>query len=241
MKLEICVDSYESVLNAKNAGADRLELCSALDLDGLTPTAGLVDIAVALADIELFVMLRPRGGNFVYDELEFEQIKQDILTLKEKDIDGFVFGALKSDGSLDLDMIREVVDLAYPRKVSLHRAFDYSLAGENQIDELIQMGVCRILTSGKKEAAIEGIDLLRRLESDFGDRIEIMAGSGVRPNSIEQIYDETGIRNFHMSARTIKNTGDNYTPDFGYGDMDIKVANFDMVKKAVDLIGNLGE
>lgn len=241
MKLEICVDSYESVLNAKNAGADRLEICSALDMDGLTPTIGLVDLAVAQADIEKFVMLRPRGGNFVYNDLEFEHIKQDVLVLKQRNIDGFVFGALFPDGSLNIPMIAEVVELAYPKKVALNRAFDFSINGEEKIEELIDAGVCRILTSGKKSEVGQGLDLIRFLQEKYGDRIEIMAGAGVRPGNIREIYLETGIYNFHMSARIAKKSESEYSPDFGYINDDIRVADFTIVKKAVEILKDIGE
>lgn len=240
MKLEICVDSYESILNAKNAGADRLELCSALDLYGLTPSVGLVDIAVATAEIEVFAMLRPRPGNFLYTELEFENIKQDIMVLKQRDIDGFVFGALNPDGSLNLPMIQEVVELAFPKKVALHRAFDYSSNGEDDIEKLIEMGMIRILTSGKKEKAVDGLDLLKDLEEKYGNRIEIMAGSGVKADNIHEIYQKTGIKNYHLSARSIAKNNMEFTPDFAYGATHIRVASFDLVKNASEVIEQLG-
>lgn len=239
MKLEICIDSYESILNAKNAGADRLEICSALDLDGLTPTVGLVDLAATIEDIEKFVMLRPRKGDFHYDDLDFATIKQDILVLKERNIDGFVFGALKADGSLDLAMIKEVVDLAFPKKVVLHRAFDYSKGGEHQIKDLIDIGIVRILTSGKKEKATDGLALIAELQKVYGDKIEIMAGSGVNPSNIAEIYEKTGINNFHMSARSVKESNLDFAPDFGYANDEIRVASFDMVKEAVEVIEGL--
>lgn len=240
MKLEICVDSYESILNAKNGGADRLELCSALELDGLTPTVGLVDIAVATTDIELFAMLRPRAGNFFYSELEFENIKQDILVLKQRKIDGFVFGALKSDGSLDLEMIEEVVKLAFPKKVALHRAFDYSSNGEDDIDKLIDMGIVRILTSGKKSKAIDGIDLISDLQARYGDRIEIMAGSGVNAKNIPEIYQKTGISNFHLSARIPSKDKMVFRSGLSLGTDQINIASFDLVKDAHKAISKLG-
>lgn len=200
MKLEICIDSFDGMVGAFYGGSDRVEICSALSLDGLTPDAGLVDICCEYEDIEKFVMVRPRPGHFTYDDFELGQMKATIIAFKDKPIDGFVLGVLDEEGRLDIETMKELVYLAFPKKVVLHRAFDYSNDGEEKIEELIKMGFERILTSGKKPRAVEGLDLIRDLQIKYGDRIEIMAGSGVNHENIKEIYEKTGIENFHLSA-----------------------------------------
>lgn len=239
MKLEICVDSYESLLNSKNAGANRVELCSALELDGLTPSIGLVDLATSMDEVEVFVMIRPRGGDFCYSDLDFMTISEEIRIFKQRNINGFVFGALNPDGSLNLPMIKEVIDLAYPMPVALHRAFDYSKDGEKDIDKLIGMGIVRILTSGKLEKAPEGIENLKAINEAYGSSIEIMAGAGVNPSNIPEIYGKTGITSYHMSAREPVASPMTFTPSFGYGDKDLMIASFDRVKEAVEILERL--
>lgn len=210
MKLEICIDSFDGMVGAYFGGADRVEICSALTADGLTPDVGLVDICCEYEDIEKFVMIRPRPGHFTYDAYEIGQMKASIMAFKDKPIDGFVLGVLDSDGRLDIEIMKELVYLAFPKKVVLHRAFDYSKDGEEKIEDLIKMGVDRILTSGKKPKAIEGLDLIKGLQEKYGDRIEVMAGSGVSHENIREIYEKTKIENFHLSARDTGQTEISY-------------------------------
>ena len=206
MKLEICIDSYESFINAKEAGANRVEICSCLDLDGISPSVGLVSKISEDKNIEKVVMIRPRPYDFFYNDEEFEMMKEEIRIYKDFDIDGFVFGLLKKDGRIDLDRTRKLVELSRPKKVCFHRAFDYSRDGEEVIDDLIEIGVKRILTSGKRATAIEGIELLSRINHKYKDRIEIMAGSGVNYSNIYETYRKSGIENFHMSAKNKRKT-----------------------------------
>lgn len=240
MKLEICIDSYESILNAKKAGADRVEICQALDLDGLTPSLGLINQAIKIQNIEKFLMIRPRSGDFLYDDYEFETMIEDIKTLRQLDIDGFVLGILKEDGSLDIKRIKQLVDLASPKKVSLHRAFDYSRFGENQIDDLIDIGIIRILTSGKEENVIKGIKTLEKINKKYKDKIEIMAGCGLNHNNLKEIYEKTGIKNFHMSARSNRESQMDYKPDLSRGFYKEKsISDYQLIKLAKIEIDNL--
>ena len=206
MKLEICIDSYESFINAKAAGANRVEICSALDLDGISPSVGLVSKISKEKNIEKVVMIRPRPYDFFYNDGEFEMMKEEIRIYKDFDIDGFVFGLLKKDGRIDLARTKELVELSRPKEAIFHRAFDYSKDGEEVIDNLIEIGIKRILTSGKRAAAIEGIELLSRINHKYKDQIEIMAGSGVNYSNIKEIYRKSGIENFHMSAKNKRKT-----------------------------------
>ena len=185
-------------------------------------------------------MLRPRDGDFTYDEDEIKQIKQAIKSYKKYPIDGFVFGAIKEDGSLDIDLLREVVDLAKPYPIALHRAFDYSKDGAQVIGQLIDMGVIRILTSGKMSTASEGIELLSRIQEEYGDKIEIMAGSGVDACNIREIYEKTKISNFHMSAKVKKESNITYKSDLEIPSKGKYVTSFDKVKEARKVLDQIG-
>lgn len=231
MKLEICIDSFDGMIGAADGGADRVEICSALSLDGLTPSAGLVDLCCEYEDIEKFVMVRPRPGHFTYDESEIGQMKATILAFKDKPIDGFVLGVLDEEGKLDIEKMKELVYLAFPKKVVLHRAFDYSIDGEEKIEELIKMGVKRILTSGKRPKATLGLDLIKDLQEKYGDKIEIMAGCGVNHENIKEIYEKTHIENFHLSARNVGQT-EIYYDNFGKSFDDYNWTNSNLVQAA---------
>lgn len=230
MKLEICIDSYKSFLNAKKARADRVEICSSLQEDGLSPSPGLVSL-LEDEDIEKFVMIRPRAGNFTYSKEEFLQMKEEIKIFKSYKIDGFVFGILDKKDRLDLEKMKELINLASPFPCVLHRACDYAIDFYEKMDELIALGFIRILTSGKKDKAIEGLDLISKLEKNYGKKIEIMAGSGLNYKNIEEIYKKTGIKNFHMSARINKNLDKRFD--------DFYIADFSLIKKAKTIIDNL--
>ena len=238
MKLEICIDSFDGIIGAAVGGADRVEICSALSVGGLTPSAGLVDICCKYDNIEKFVMLRPRPGHFTYDDFEIGEMKATILAFKDKPIDGFVIGVLDEEGRLDIETMKELVYLAFPKKVVLHRAFDYSIDGEEKIEELIKMGVVRILTSGKKPKAVEGVDLIKDLHEKYGERIEIMAGSSVTHENIKEIYDNTGVENFHLSARYAGQTEIDYD-NFGEAFDDYGWTSSGLVEAARQVIDGL--
>lgn len=223
MKLEICIDSYQSFLNAKKAGADRVEICSALALDGLSPSVGLVSL-IEEADLEKFVMIRPREGDFSYSDEEFLQMKKEIISFKNYKIDGFVFGILDEDNRLDTKRMKELIDLADPYPCVLHRAVDYARDFKEKMEEIIDLGFIRILTSGQKDRATEGLDLIESFQRKYGDRIEIMAGSGVNFENIGRIYEKTRIENFHTSARVKACSKRPYTDYF--------ISDYELIKKA---------
>lgn len=201
MILEVCVDSFESLLTAKSAGADRIELCSALNLGGLTPSYGLMKQASGLGGIEIFVMIRPRSGDFLYTDYEFETMKNDIEIAKQMHFDGIVIGLLKADGKLDLEKIEALIHHAKPLQVVLHRAFDEAKNPEADILRLIEMGICRILTSGQRDNASEGAVYIRQIQKEYGDQITIMPGAGVNASNIEWLYEKTGCTHYHMSGK----------------------------------------
>ncbi|MDO5725974.1 MAG: copper homeostasis protein CutC [Tissierellia bacterium] len=201
MILEVCVDSLKSLKIAKEAGADRIELCSALNIGGLTPSFGLMCQAKEIKDIEIFVMIRPRSGDFLYTDEEFETMKKDIEIVKKLGFDGIVTGILKESGNIDLIRMKEIADFARPLKVALHRAFDDALEPEADIDCLIDIGIIRILTSGQKKTASLGADYIAKIQKQFGDRIEIMPGAGINAENIERLHNKVNCKNYHMSGK----------------------------------------
>lgn len=217
MILEVCVDSFDSMDTAMKAGADRIELCSALELGGLTPSYGLMEKASGHKEVEVFVMIRPRAGDFLYSEEEFDVMKRDIRKAKELGLTGIVTGILLKDGSIDLKRMKELVTLSHPLPVSFHRAFDDAKEPDRQIPDLIDMGVIRILTSGLEESAWEGADYLKSLQDTFGDQITIMPGAGIRPENIRMLAEKTGCSSFHMSGRSRTESRMEYRADLERG------------------------
>ncbi len=201
--LEICSFSLESCLTAQKAGAGRVELCGGMLEGGTTPSAGLIRLARQNLTIKLYVMIRPRGGDFCYSESEFEVMKEDILTAKNLGADGVVFGILNPNGSIDKNRTTELVILAKPLRVTFHRAFDLAENPFQALEDIIECGCERILTSGQKNTAIEGIDLLKTLVEKAQNRIEIMAGSGVNAQNTQQFLN-IGVHALHMTGKGIQ-------------------------------------
>jgi copper homeostasis protein len=212
--LEVCVDSYNSLKIAEAAGANRIELCSALNLGGLTPSYGLMRQAISHQSLEVVVMIRPRAGDFCYSTDEFETMKQDVLSAKELGFEGVVTGILHPDGHIDLERLRELVDLAKPMQVTLHRAFDVAKDPEGSMEALIDMGIVRILTSGKAPTALEGASFIRELQRAYGQHITIMPGSGVREDTIEELMALTGCTQFHLSGKVGVESLMQYRPEW---------------------------
>jgi copper homeostasis protein len=203
--LEICCFSLESCLTAQKAGAYRVELCGGMFEGGTSPSAGLIKLARQNLNIKLYVMIRPRGGDFCYSDTEFEVMKADIQTAKDLGADGVVFGILNPDGSVDETRTKELVELARPLKVTFHRAFDVCADPFEALETIIELGCERILTSGQKNTAIEGIDLLKALAEKANNRIEIMAGGGVNSHNANQLL-EAGVHALHMTGKGIVNS-----------------------------------
>jgi len=201
--LEICSFSLESCLIAQKAGAGRVELCGGVFEGGTTPSAGLIRLSRQNLSIKLFVMIRPRGGDFCYSDTEFEVMKADILTAKSLGADGVVFGILNPDGSVNKNRTTELVNLAAPLKVTFHRAYDVANDPIQSLEDIIECGCERILTSGQKNTAIEGIDLLKTLVEKSQNRIEIMAGSGVSAQNAQQFLN-IGVHALHMTGKGIQ-------------------------------------
>lgn len=205
-KFEICANSVESCLAAQEGGADRVELCAGIPEGGTTPSYGEIKLArKLLTKTKLHVIIRPRGGDFLYTPLELERMEEDIRICRELGVDGVVFGCLTEEGEIDREANRRLVELARPMSVTFHRAFDRTEDPMKALKDIISLGCNRILTSGQQPKAIDGISLLAQLEKKLKEYplppIQLLAGSGVNEENIRQIFDATGIHEYHFSAR----------------------------------------
>lgn len=205
MEIEVCAYSLESCLAAQEAGADRVELCAAMYDGGTTPSPGTIRLARELLNIELYVMIRPRGGDFLYTELEYRQMKADLLFAKSCGADGVVIGLLDENGRVDVARTRELVELAAPMKVTFHRAFDMTVDYHRALEDVVRAGCYRILTSGQRNTAVEGMEVLRELVRENAGRIRIMAGSGVGSGNALSLA-ATGIDALHLSGKNSRDS-----------------------------------
>ena len=179
MIIEVCAESYEYALKAEKAGADRIELCKDLHLDGLTPDYETAKRTIDSLNIPVYILIRPREGDFIYSNEEFELMKRDIIKFKEMGCKGIVSGVLNDDNSIDVKRTKDLIELSRPLEFTFHRAFDIVSDPLKEIENLIRLGVDRILTSGQKNKAIEGLYLLEKLNNISKKRIVIMPGSGI--------------------------------------------------------------
>ena len=179
MIIEVCAESYEYALKAEKAGANRIELCKDLHLDGLTPDYESAKRTIDSLNIPVFILIRPREGDFIYSNEEFELMKRDIIKFKKMGCKGIVSGVLNDDNSIDAERTKELIELSKPLEFTFHRAFDIVSKPLKEVENLIRLGVDRILTSGQKEKAMDGIVLLQQLKSISKNRVIIMPGSGI--------------------------------------------------------------
>ena len=200
-QLEICANSVTSALAAQDGGADRVELCQNLDLGGTTPSLGQVWLARAGLTIGTHVLIRPRGGDFLYSALEFQEMKADIAFCKEIKCDGVVIGLLLADGRVDTVRTAELVELARPMQVTFHRAFDRCKDPVGALESIIDIGCDRLLTSGLKNTAWEGTETITKLIKQANGRIDVMPGAGINEQNIARIAESTGATSFHSSAK----------------------------------------
>lgn len=201
-KIEIACFNLESALTAQKAGADRVELCADMSVGGTTPTIGIIQQAREHLTIDLYVMIRPRGGNFVYSDSEFEQMKSEIETIKKLGVNGFVFGILNEDKTINLEQNEVLVELAKPLPCSFHRAFDEILDYEKALEDVISCEFSTILTSGTFPNVMEGKDVLKQLVIQANNRIEIMPGGGLRSTNISELNEMVNTNWYHSSAIT---------------------------------------
>lgn len=202
-KFEICTNSVESSLAAEAGGANRVELCAGIPEGGTTPSYGEISMARKHLNIKVQVIIRPRGGDFFYSPLEIETMIKDIELCKELKVDGVVFGCLNADGSIDMPAMKQLMDAAKGLSVTFHRAFDVCKDPSAALEQIIDLGCDRILTSGQEKNAELGIPLLKSINEQAAGRIIILAGCGVNEQNIKKIADQTGITEFHFSAREV--------------------------------------
>jgi len=205
-KLEVIGFTIESCLIAQAAGAHRIELCDNPSEGGTTPSYGFIKTARENLSIDLYPIIRPRGGDFLYSEIEFEVMKADIEVCKNLGCDGVVIGILNADGTVDKKRSKQLVEIANPMKVTFHRAFDRTNDPFQAMEDIISIGCERILTSGLQTVATDGEELLNKLVKKANDRIIIMPGSGVKSDNIKTLIRNTNATEFHSSARTFVNS-----------------------------------
>lgn len=205
--LEICVDTVQSAFAAEAGGASRIELCQSLTEGGTTPSAGLLEVVRNTIAIDIHVLIRPRRSDFLFSNLEFEIMKKDVAMAKQLGANGVVIGILKKDGNVDMERMRALIDFAYPLNTTFHRAFDLVPDPMKALDDIIQLKMDRLLTSGQQKSALEGTELIRELVKRANNTLAIMPGGGIDEHNIAEIMQKTGAREFHTSSsKTIEST-----------------------------------
>jgi copper homeostasis protein len=198
MILEACVNSAMSAIEAQAGGADRVELCENMPDGGCTPSAGAIIAAREHLTIGLFVMIRPRGADFCYNDTEFDIMKHDVITAKNLGTDGVVFGILNPDGTIDRARMARLTELARPMGITCHRAFDMTRDPLEALEVLVELGIDRILTSGQRDSALEGAPLIKKLIGQAAGRINIMPGHGIKEHNFAEIIRATSADEFHL-------------------------------------------
>jgi copper homeostasis protein len=201
--LEVCAGSLASALAAQEGGASRIELCDNLYEGGTTPSIGTIELARMKLSIKLHVIIRPRGSDFLYSDLEYVIIRRDIQRCKDVGVDGVVIGFLTPDGRIDLERTREIVELARPLKVTFHRAFDMTRDPFEALEDLVSTGVDRVLTSGQENNVTLAVPLIQRLIRQASDRIIIMPGAGLDEHNIREFHKKVKAREYHATLRSV--------------------------------------
>lgn len=240
IKLEICVFSINDVLSAIKGGADRLELCASYLEGGITPSHATITETFKYIDpLNVVVMIRPRGGNFIYSDAEFEVMKKDIVHCKELGVKNVIFGIIKGDGNLDITRNKQLVDLASPMHCTLQRAFDLTTEPFVALEDAINCGFKRILTSGQKASVLQGTQLIKQLIEVAGNRIDILPGAGITSENVLKLIKETGCAEVHTSAKMYEKPDTDQTFQFREGIYDFTkliVTDAEEVKKIKEII-----
>lgn len=241
MKLEICSYNIGSAIVAQDAGADRIELCASPEEGGVTPGPGLISLARELLQIELYPIIRPRGGDFLYTDEEFRVMLKDVEYCKQVGCEGVVIGMLHRDGTIDKKRSARLVEAAYPLGVTFHRAFDRAANPFEALEDVISIGCERILTSGQRPTALEGVELLNQLVRQADERIVIMPGSGVRSSNILQIAEKTEASEYHTTARTTVASTMEYINEAMKEDAGYVRADREEIEKIIGLLSGIGK
>lgn len=197
---ELCVEGLDGLLAAQAGGADRIELCASLLEGGITPSRATVAHALELAQVPIHVMVRPRGGDFLYSEAEFRSMRDDVAAIRAAGAAGVVFGCLTRGGDIDEPRMAALVEAAAGINVTCHRAFDMTRDAEASLEALVRLGVGRVLTSGQRDSALDGAELLARLIARARGRITILICGGLAPENIAEVRRRTGARELHFAA-----------------------------------------
>ncbi|MGQ3209760.1 MAG: copper homeostasis protein CutC [Shinella sp.] len=205
--IELCVEGIDGFLAAQEAGADRVELCASLVEGGLTPSLATIRAAVKAAKIPVHVIIRPRGGDFLYSDTEFETMVEDIKALRDEGVSGVVIGCLTPDGRIDEPRTKALVEAARPMSVTCHRAFDMTADAREALEALIRCGIDRVLTSGQRDTAVEGVAILKATVEQAAGRIVIMGCGALDADNIQTVRDETGLTEMHFAALTTVPSG----------------------------------
>ena len=235
---EVCAFNIQSAIIAEKAGAERVELCDNPVEGGTTPSYGAIKQTREKISILLYPIIRPRSGNYLYEDDEFEIIHQDILICKELGCDGISVGVQTINGEIDTERLKQIVEWAYPMGVTCNRAFDATPDPLRALEDIISSGCERILTSGQQSGAPEAGAMLQQLIQKAGDRIIIMPGAGIKSSNITQLKNETGAKEFHGSARKVTSNpmlfANPLVTDFG----NVYIADEDEIRKIVALLKN---
>ena len=231
MVLEICANSYQSAINAEKAGAQRIELCSEISVGGITPSLGLLKKVMHSLHIPVQVLIRPRSGDFHYSNAEFDIMKENILQCKDLGCAGIVSGVLHANNTIDIKRTRELIELSKPMSFTFHRAFDVVPKPKESLVELIKMGVGRLLTSGQKEKAEDGIDLLIELQKLAKNKLTILPGSGINSENCIH-FKNAGFTEIHSSASKIISMN---THSY-FGNTPQTVSDIDTIKNILNVI-----
>ena len=244
--VEICIDSVESACAAQEAGAARVELCTGLSEGGLTPSLGLINAVRDNTSIALNVLIRPRSGDFLYSDNEFGVMRRDIDIAGESGVEGIVTGILMSDGNIDIERSALLVEYASPMSVTFHRAFDMSRDPLKALQDIISTGAARILTSGQARKAVDGVNVIKDLVKNAGEKIIIMPGSGIDEYNIAVLAGSTGAREFHLSGRrtaeslmTFRRKGISMGGSQMISEYSTKFADADRIRTVIKILGGI--
>mgnify|MGYP005996883651 CR=1 FL=1 len=240
MKLEICANSYQSAINAEKAGANRIELCSELAIGGITPSYGLLKKVTKELSIPIHVLIRPRSGDFTFSDAEFNIMRENILLCKELGVSGIVSGVLNTDNSIDVERIKELVALSKPMNFTFHRAFDWVQNPLQEIKNLAEIDVVRILTSGQENSAAIGLQNLIAFQKTTS-KITIMPGGGINQNNIK-LFQENGFTEVHLSAssqtKTIKKPTISMNSQKHFDETQLAVSDVEKIKNCIENLSN---
>lgn len=236
MIYEICVDSVGGVRAAKAAGADRVELCGDLLEGGTTPSRGMIQVARTIAGIRLNVMIRPRGGDFLFDDDEFAIMEADVETAKREGADGVVIGLLTADGTIDIERTRDLIARARPLSVTLHRAFDMTPDPQAALETLIGLSVERVLTSGQEASVLEGLPLIAELVRRAGNHIIVMPGGGITARNVDRIIAAAKPQEIHFAALEPQAGGMAFRRHHVFMGGELRPPEYDRLVTSVDMI-----